>query len=449
MSEELHFTDTSATEVAEVCPIHPRKISVARFTNMPPRNQVTPHGDVSLTSRMQHDRYYLMANGPIAALRWLFPKHLSFEKHGDKFRHTFEPSSTPVTVMRRLQACCAHWQQEWNNHLHDDPDGAVAAAVPRLPSITTLGELYHHHQQHFVGQVSLQTKYKYPLHMDDWRRELGDHTPLAELTSEAILSARTAIQKKRKVSDSTMNGRVRTLKMMLNLAHRKKWVQHTCWEDVPDLRVVREPTRYWEPHHAAIAFRAAEQDITKSLAILMLALGLFLGLRKNEAVHLRWCDLDLDRMNPRTGEASPVCHIQQRDGFTTKTFEDRFIPISEEAHRLFLTHRPVKYQPTDYVLASERVQRKPRKLRNPIGPRTYRFDPAKAWIRVRDAAIAQGAPFIEFMEMRHSFACACLLAGNSEEEVAAYLGHATTAMIRRHYAHRLHYDQAPKFRLLT
>lgn len=415
---------------------------MAGHTSMPPRSQKTPHGDVTLTSRWMRDSYNLMAYGPEAAVRWMFPSVLHFEQRAAGVRHTFLPSSQPITVERVLRKVCERWQEKWTQQLEDgDQNIPLVPLRPTVPS--TLGELFSHHQAHFVGQVSEQTKYKYPLHMADWLKELGSTTRLADLTSEAIIAARAVIQKRRKVTDSTMNGRARTLKMMLNLAHKKKWVLHSCWEDVPDLRVIQPPVRYWEPSHAAIAFRVAEADTSRSLAVLMLALGLFLGLRKNEAVNIRWRDLILDRVHPRTGKLSPICSIQQRPGFTTKDYENRIIPISEEALRIFLEHRPANFKPDDYVLVSEKPMPKHGGTK-----RVYRYDPYKVWERVRDAAMTAGAPFMLFKEMRHSFACACLKAGHSAEEVARWLGHSTTQMVNEHYAHKLEYDESPMFKLL-
>jgi len=230
---------------------------------------------------------------------------------------------------------------------------------------------------------------------------------------------------------------------MLNLARRKKWVLHTCWEDVTDLRELHPSVQCWTPEQAAKAFSAAAADEEPATATMMLVLGLFLGLRKNEVVNVRWSDLDLDRFNPRTGEPSPICRLQQRVGFTTKTYENRIIPISNEALPLLRAHRPADAKPEDYVLVAQRDTPKRGGTK-----RVYRYDPVKVWIRVRDAAMAAGAPYIEFKEMRHSFACACLQAGHSTEEVARWLGHSTTQMVHEHYAHLLNYEERPRFSLL-
>ncbi|HAT09756.1 MAG TPA: hypothetical protein DCS97_04025 [Planctomycetes bacterium] len=441
---ESFSPDGAHLRLAQSAPIiFPQGTQMPRHTTMPPRIQKTPHGDVSLTSKWAHEQYYLCASGSLEALKWMFSKLEQAERHTACFRHSFKPAPTPITVERDLRRVCAKWQDHWDGRLADHIDGAEQTPVEQSSDPRTLGELYDHHQAHFVGQVSLQTKYKYPLHMRDWLKELGRDALLADLTAETILAARAKIQRQRKVSDSTMNGRVRTLKKMLNLARRKKWVQHACWEDVPDLREIHPPVQYWTPDHAAKAFAAAAADTEPATATMMLVLGLFLGLRKNEAVNVRWCDLDLDRVNPRTGETSPICRLQQRPGFTTKTYENRIIPVSNEALPLLRAHRPADAKPEDYVLEAQRDAPKRGGTK-----RVYRYDPVKVWIRVRNAAMAAGAPYIEFKEMRHSFACACLQAGHSAEEVARWLGHSTTQMVHEHYAHLLNYEERPRFNFL-
>jgi integrase len=175
----------------------------------------------------------------------------------------------------------------------------------------------------------------------------------------------------------------------------------------------------------------------------MLILGIHLGLRKNEAVHLRWKDLVLDRLHPRTGLPSPICLIEQREGFTTKTYENRKVPISEECKRLLLENKPPKAKPDHYVLDAQLHRGKRGGTK-----RVYRYDPVKVWERVRKAAMARGNPHIEFKEMRHSFACNCLLMGHNVEKVARWLGHKDPRMVRQHYAFLLDYDDDTGLRFL-
>ena len=59
-----------------------------------------------------------------------------------------------------------------------------------------------------------------------------------------------------------------------------------------------------------------------------------------------------------------------------------------------------------------------------------------------------GCPFIEFEEMRHGFACNCLLRNHSVEKVARWLGHKDPRMVRRHYALLLDDDDDTEWNFL-
>lgn len=382
-----------------------------------------------------------MAYGPIEALRWLFPRAAGFEAVGGKARHTFDPAPSPVTVERDLRQICRRWQDHWDEKVADNHVVCHAGDDFRTPE--TLNEAFDHHQAHYAQLLGPRTQEQYPARMQEWLDYLGEGVRLEEITAEAILAARARMQADRRSSNTTINGKVSTLKKVLNMAHRKGWVTRAPWRDVPPLRLIRPPVQYWNAEHIAVAFQCARADAEPSRATLMLVLGIYLGLRKNEAVHVRWQDLLLDRLHPRTGQPSPICLIEQRPGFTTKTYENRKVPLSEEAKGLLLHYRPAQARPADYVLDAERHHRKRGGTK-----RVYRYDPVKVWRRVLKAAVARGNPDIEFKEMRHSFACNCLLKGHSVERVARWLGHKDPRMVRQHYAFLLDYEEDTGLRFL-
>lgn len=410
---------------------------MARHTTMPSRVQKTPYGDVTLTSRWMRDHYVLVASGTRDALKWLFPqKEGEPEIHGNCFRHAFIPAPKKVTVERDLRGYCSQWQDYWDERLADYSNGTKQAANEHPKQPSTLREAYEHHQAHYAGLLGSRTKEQYPARMEEWFEYLGADTRLEDITAEVILAARTQMQKDRKSSNTTINGKVSTLKKVLNMAHRKGWISKAPWRDVPPLRLMRPPVRFWNAEQAAVAFAVAKEDTDPGRATLMVVLGIYLGLRKNEAVHVRWKDLVLDRLHPTTGQPSPICLIQQREGFTTKTYENRKVPISAEAVRLLRQYRPADAGPDDYVLDAERHHQKRGGTK-----RVYRYDPVKVWQRVLKAAMAKGNPHIEFKEMRHSFACNCLMKGHSVERVARWLGHKDPRMVRQHYAFLLDYEE--------
>lgn len=427
--------DHDASHVTPSQPLQKGK-SMAGHTSMPPRIQRTPFGDVSLTSRWMRDRYLLCAYGPEKAVRWLFPNTLTgFEVLGGKVRHAFVPAPKPITVERELRRICSAWQERWDERSMQSEDSTETPSIPKTPQ--TLKEAYDHHQTHYVHLLGSITQAQYPVRMQQWFGILGADIRLDEITTELILEAKSNLQKTRKWSNSTINGMVATLKKILNMAQRKGWITTSPWRDVPPLRLIRDAVRYWNAEQVAKAFAVAKQDDEPGRATLMLVLGIYLGLRKNEAVHVRWQDLHLDRQHPTTGLPSPICLIEQRAGFTTKTYENRKVPISEEGKRLLEEFRPSTAKPHDYVLDAQRHCNQEGRTGT---KRVYRYDPVKIWQRVLVAVKAKGNPHIAFKEMRHSFACNCLLKGHSVEKVARWLGHKDPRMVRQHYAFLLDYD---------
>lgn len=411
-----------------------------RHTTMQPRKQLTPYGDVTLTSRWKRDRYYLLATGPRNAVQWMFPKATPIAVSTGSVRHEFPPSRQSITVERDLRKACAAWQNVWGERLQKHLESPVLTAKREQPP-STLKEVFDFHQLHYAAEKAQSTQWKYPEHMRHWFDLLGEGMPLANITTELLLNARKRLRQEKGLADSTVNSRFATLKKMLNLARTKGWVDQDCWSEIEDFKVVRPPTNHWSKAEVAMAFQSAAEDEHSRIATLMLVLGVHLGLRKNEAVNIRWVDIDLDRVHPTTGQPSPVLRIQQREDFKTKTYENRIIPISAEAKRLLVENR---IEGTEFVLQPQRDWLKKRGGTK----RVYRYDPLKVWLRVRKGAMERGAKHITFHEMRSTFASLCLQAGRSAEEVARWLGHRDTRMVREHYAHLIEFDEAPDLSFL-
>ena len=411
--------------------------TVRRPAAMASRSQATPHGVVSLTSRWKRDRYYLCVTGAKSAVSWLFPSTDPESVSLGSCRHTFAPSSIPVTSIRDLQSICSVWQAKWSEkHQEQKELKSIGGSSVSDESPTTLREVYDFHQRHLAPELSLNTQAKYPFHMRHWFRLLGTDVALSDLNHEKLLDARMSLRDAKTHEDSTINGMFSTLRKMLNLALAKGWLSRDYWSQIEDINVVRNPTRYWTREEVGRAFQAAAADDSPAVATLMLVLGVHLGLRKNEAVNLRWCDLDLDRIHPTTKQHMPVCRVQERDDFRTKTYQNRMIPISQEACRLLRLYRNAG---STFVLEHQRTD----VPKHGGTKRVYRYDTARVWSRVLKEAMKQGVKRITYHEMRSTFASLCLQAGESAERVARWLGHKDTRMLRDHYAHLIEYDQSP------
>lgn len=148
---------------------------------------------------------------------------------------------------------------------------------------------------------------------------------------------------------------------------------------------------------------------------------------------LRWQDLSLDRVNPKTNEPSPVCHLTPHDGWQPKDGEARDIPICAPLLAILLRNRRAE----GYLLQAELGR--PGRRRGGTGW-IYRYDPKKVSARIIREVVKAGGKAITMYGMRHSFASNYLIAGVSDVKVSRWLGHADTRMIHRHYGHLLSYD---------
>lgn len=163
----------------------------------------------------------------------------------------------------------------------------------------------------------------------------------------------------------------------------------------------------------------------------MMVLGAMLGLRKDEAVNLRWQDLHLDRTDGNTRKPAPICHIRCDASWKPKGKRARAIPISDQCLGILRAHAKA----SGYILEPELVLPKRGGTK-----RVYRWDCDKVWERVLVAAKERGLPEVRFHDLRHSFASNLLGAGVSAEKVAEWLGHKDTRLVHTTYGHLLSYD---------
>lgn len=400
---------------------------------------VTPHGEASISARWKRARLLLVAIGSEAALRWMFPKARGFELvSGGKFRHVFTPHKEPISDIATLERIRAAYVRHWHKRLtmEQPSDGLLPGAVPlpfappnaddRPTSVQQLGERFMAAQR---GSVAASTMEKYILHLRRWQEELGADFAFTGLTTERVLLARQSLVKR--LNPRTVNGSMQTLRRVLAFAIDMGWVGVIPWRKVKPLTEAEFKPRWWTPDQAAVALQIAGKDRHQPTALLMLVLGVMVGLRKDEAVNLRWQDLALDRVDSSTRKPAPVCHIRCDEGWKPKGRRPRDIPVSDQCLELLLPHR----RESGYVLTPERVLPKRGGTK-----RVYRWDPDKVWDRVLAVAMQQGLPEIRFHDLRHSFASNLLGAGVSAEKVAEWLGHKDTRLVHSTYGHLLSYD---------
>ena len=419
---------------------------MAGHTTMPPRTQRTPFGDVTLTSRWKRDRYALLATGPMAALRWMFPRHqgtmeaISARSH----RHEFPPSASPITVERDLRRVCAAWQSAWDERM-DDTTSVLQEPSRQLISDGTLGDTVKAYLRLRAGELAESSLEKNRHYLDRWVGVLGAKTPLADLTEDRLVAGRTALAKELRAS--TLNCLIATLKTVLRWAEERDILVHKAhqrFKRVKNGAHAREKA-WWTPDEVDLVLQAAREvdaDLAASkkqgawsedpanVGILLISLGCLLGLRYEEIIMLRWGDLDMDQVDQWTGTPAPVAHIVPKEGWTPKDGESRTIPMHQRLVEILRPHR----QSSGWVLNAHKAMPKRGGTK-----RIYRYDPKKVWLRVLARAKEKGAKVITPHGMSHAFASILLLAGVSDTLIARWLGHADTSMVHLHYGHLLAY----------
>jgi len=267
-----------------------------------------------------------------------------------------------------------------------------------------------------------------------WRDEIGNDRPLSELTPEIISEAFARIGKR--TSPSTANTSLGVFKTFMTWAANKGIVMDQSHRTVRRRRepsAARHRRAWWTSDQVRLALTCAAEDPHQPTATLLVACGCLLGLRVEEIIMLRWQDLNLDAIDPRTGAPSPVCHVTENNGWVPKDKEGRDIPISAELLAILKQHR----QKEGFLLSCEPKRTgRPR----PGSGWRYRYNPHKTWKRILARVVKAGGTSITMYGMRHSFASNLLIAGVSDVKVARWLGHGDTRMLHEHYGPLLSYD---------
>ena len=366
---------------------------------MPARLQKTPFGDVTVTSRWKRDRYALTATGPLAALRWMFPRHEGTMEliSTASSRHVFNPAPYAITVERELRKVCATWQATWEERLQDHREGITATAPPSRPIIETLGQLFDHLYEARKERIARSTTDRDRYRLSLWRAEIGNDRTLVGILPQDIADALARIGKR--TSPSTANTSLGVLKTYLTWAANMGFKRDHSHRTVPRLKepaAHRHTRAWWSIEELELALKCAAQDHHQPTALLLVACGCLMGMRPEEIIMQRWQDINLDAKDPRTGEARPVCHVVAHSGWQPKDGDARDIPIGDALLSILR-----RYRQTEGFLLMNEPHRKGR-LRGGTGW-NYRYNPRKVWLRIMARVTAAGGRAITLYGMRHTF----------------------------------------------
>ncbi|WP_294516393.1 site-specific integrase [Atopobium minutum] len=160
----------------------------------------------------------------------------------------------------------------------------------------------------------------------------------------------------------------------------------------------------FEQHDKFIA--QIDNELFKTVAVL----GLSLGLRKGEIFGLDWSDIDFERRLVHVQRT----YVREKDGhklMPPKTKKsDRYIPLRKTAAEWLYNLWEQRGKPDGAIC---------------VNYKGIRANPSVAAYRWTKYLDEHGLPYVTILNMRHSFATACLMAGMEISKVSRYLGHAS------------------------
>jgi integrase len=188
----------------------------------------------------------------------------------------------------------------------------------------------------------------------------------------------------------------------------------------------RKELKLWTIPEAK-AFLAAVRDRGDTLGALFFAMTTT-GLRRGEALALRWSDLDASERRLLVSKQLVLADNRVIERDATKTGKQRVVYLDSATVGVLMTHR--KRQVAERLRAAEGYGSGDFIFANPIGEPLHPDAVTRAWDR---ACRAAGVPDIRLHDARHMAAVFGLAAGVSLKLVQERLGHADLSMTSETY----------------
>lgn len=153
---------------------------------------------------------------------------------------------------------------------------------------------------------------------------------------------------------------------------------------------------------------------------ILFALGFYTGMRTGELLALKWSDIDFNKHTITVRRTITKNRIKE----STKTKEYRVIDIIPTLDRYINKHKQYTYMQSEWVITT--AQGNPYMKTENINRLYYVTCLKTLGIRYRT-----------LYQMRHSFACVMITAGEDLNWIKNMLGHATLEMINRRYGNMI------------
>jgi len=208
-------------------------------------------------------------------------------------------------------------------------------------------------------------------------------------------------------SAKTINLELSNLQHMMKKAKGWRHVRENVVEGVEKMRLVKNNPRYLTQDEIDCLLDAAKGYYIYPI----LVTAIHTGMRKSEMFNLTWDDVDFDE---------GITTVQSKNGWHTKNYESRDIPLTPRLRRVLLAHK--RDQEAQGVNISYVFTYEGRKLHATI---------KKNFRRVLKKA---GLKNVTLHSLRHIYASQLVMAGASLRDVQELMGHASFETTTR-YTH--------------
>jgi integrase len=189
------------------------------------------------------------------------------------------------------------------------------------------------------------------------------------------------------IKASTANCELKALSSLFNLAVRWQLLAGSPVKGVHYFPQVERQPRFLSLEQVDSLLESAQSDQDM---LLIVALGVFAGLRLSEWFHLEWADIDFER---------GLLHVRNKESFRTKSRRNRTVPLCDKLRTLLLPRR----KDSGYCIGFRSAGTLRRRL-------------AKT---AHQAGLTGVTPHL----LRHTFASLLVQAGVSIFKVSRWLGH--------------------------
>ncbi len=258
-----------------------------------------------------------------------------------------------------------------------------------------------------------------------WKKALGPRY-LSAITDIAINGFISDLRRSSRFAPATLNRHLDSLSVVMKAAKRWGWIRRNPVADAERQSEPKGIVRYLTDEERDRLLEACKQSEYKPL-YLIVVLALSTGMRKEEILSLRWCNVDL---------AAGIIILQK-----TKNKERRRVPVRGLALELLRNHAKVRRLGTDFLFPGEKPSPDKECVKVPANDR--HFSITAPWERARKLADLHALKnergdvirqAFRFHDLRHSCASYLAMGGASLLEIAEVLGHKTLEVAKR-YSH--------------